>query len=107
MKATKSLLPVINVKSSRCTCALVPWMQGVHEVAAVCLCAAVLRLSGCPALSSELLPCSPSPGAASSEDVQPMFYTRLSHSMILSAESFHLSTLIHSAEWITELLTLV
>lgn len=79
IKATKTPLPVISVKSSMCTCALVPWMQAVHAVAAVCLCVGVLRLSGCPALSSELLPCSPSPGTASSENGQHMFYTSLSH----------------------------
>lgn len=65
----------------RCTCALVLWMPAVHAAAAVCLCADVLRLSGCPTLSSELLLCSPAPGVASSEEGQHMFYTSLSHTV--------------------------
>lgn len=64
----------------RCTCALVPWMPAIHAAAAICLYTDVLKLSGCPNLSSELLPCSPAPGTASSEEGQKdTIYTCLSH----------------------------
>lgn len=51
-----------------CTCALVLWMPAAHTAAAAYLCAAEPKPSGCPVLSSELLPCSPAPGTVSSKE---------------------------------------
>lgn len=65
------------------TCALAPWRPAVHAAVGVCLYADALKLSGCPTLSSELLPCSPLPGNASSAGGQYTFHTYIQESFLL------------------------
>lgn len=52
----------------KCTCAPVPWKPRARAAFEVCLSAGAPLLSGCPALSSELLLCSPAPAVASPEE---------------------------------------